>query len=474
MGPKLPDVPDAESVRPGPLEGGAVRQMQPVLWTKGLLLSPQHLQTQDRFLEDYVDFRLSAHASFPWGFQRLEIDHEALSGGTLALSDGAGIFPDGLLFDLRASDEAPEPKPLEDHWREDRDAIDVYLGVPERRPRGTNVTTDGGDANTRYVAEAVSRRDENTGGSERPIQIARKNLRLLTDVESLDGYAVLPVARVERSSTGEYGLASRFVPPVLDVRASDYLTSIARRLVELLSARSATLSGMRRERRKGLADFGVSDVANFWLLYTVNSHLPAVRHVFEGRSGHPGRLYQVMLSLAGALTTFSTDVRPSELPAYDHADLADCFSRLDDTLRGLLETVIPANHVSLTLEPTEPSVQATALDQDRYFDASEIYLAVGGEMESGTIPGKVPQLFKVSSADRIDVLIKQALPGVELRHVPEPPSALPVKLDFEYFRLDTSGAEWDAVRRARNLAVYVPSDFSDPRLELVILLPREG
>lgn len=447
--------------------------MQPVLWTKGLLLSPQHLQIQDRFLEDYVDFRLSAHAFCPWGFRRLEVDHEALSGGAFALSDAAGIFPDGLLFDLRDSDEAPGPKPLDDHWEDEREAMDLFLAVPELRPRGTNVTTDGGDASTRYVASAVARRDENTGGSERPVQVGRKNLRFLTEAESLDGHAVLPVARLERSSAGEYTLSSEFVPPVVDVRASDHLTSMARRLVEVLSARSATLSGMRRERRKGLADFGVSDVANFWLLYTVNSHLPAARHVLESEAAHPGRLYEAMLSLAGALTTFATDVRPSDLPTYDHSDLAGCFSRLDATVRELLETVVPANHVSLTLEPTEPSVQATALDRDRYFDAAETYLAVERGADESGIPGKVPQLFKVSSADRIDVLIKQALPGVGLRHVPDPPGSLPVKLDFEYFRLDTSGAEWDAVRRARNLAVYVPSEFEEPRLELVILLPRE-
>jgi hypothetical protein len=29
------------------------------------------------------------------------------------------------------------------------------------------------------------------------------------------------------------------------------------------------------------------------------------------------------------------------------------------------------------------------------------------------------------------------------------------------------------VTRARNLAVYVPSDFPEPQLELIVLLPQE-
>src|SRR5262249_53467445 len=54
--------------------GLTMRQMQPVLWTKGLVLSPQHLQIQDRYYEDLIDFRLNMLTFSPWGFQRLAID----------------------------------------------------------------------------------------------------------------------------------------------------------------------------------------------------------------------------------------------------------------------------------------------------------------------------------------------------------------------------------------------------------------
>src|SRR5690606_24308418 len=247
----------------------------------------------------------------------------------------------------------------------------------------------------------------------------------------------------------------------------------ARRLVELLSAKSATLAGQRRQRGQGLADFGVSDIANFWLLYTVNTHLPLFRHLFETRRGHPADLYTAMLELAGSLTTFSADVQPRDLPGYDHTDLGGCFTALDRLVRDLLETVVPANHVALPLKRTEPAVYATAIDQDRYFDAPEFYLAIKATMKQDELLRKVPQLIKVSAGDQVQRLIRQALPGVALRHVPHPPSALPIKGDYHYFLLDRTGDDWAAVRRARNLAVYAPSDFPDPQLELVILLPRQ-
>src|SRR4030095_17192961 len=50
-----------------------MRQLQPVLWTKGVLLSPQHLQLQDRFFEDSLNFQLSSLTFSPWGLLRLAV-----------------------------------------------------------------------------------------------------------------------------------------------------------------------------------------------------------------------------------------------------------------------------------------------------------------------------------------------------------------------------------------------------------------
>jgi hypothetical protein len=38
----------------------SMKQLKPVLWTKGTFLTPQHLQVQDRFIEDALNFRLQA------------------------------------------------------------------------------------------------------------------------------------------------------------------------------------------------------------------------------------------------------------------------------------------------------------------------------------------------------------------------------------------------------------------------------
>src|SRR5262245_37868464 len=145
-------------------------RLQPVIWKKGTLLSPQYLQTQDRFLENTLKFHLDALAFAPWGFRRLQISQEALAAGYFAISDAAGIFPDGLLFDIPDADTTPAPKPLADCFEADQNQLDIFLAIPHYRDRGLNVSMPETKADTRYLAEVAMLRDENTGLSERPVQ----------------------------------------------------------------------------------------------------------------------------------------------------------------------------------------------------------------------------------------------------------------------------------------------------------------
>ena len=447
-------------------------RLQPVIWSKGTSLTQQHLQMQDLFLESSLHFRLNALQFRPWGFSALQIDREALTAGTFLLNTASGIFPDGLLFDIPRSDAAPPPKPLLDCFEADQNEIDVYFAIPPWRDGGLNVAAPRVGADTRYIPQVTMLRDENTGLSEKPVLIARKNFRGLTQSELQQGTVSMRVARVKRSEAGVCTLDSTFIPPLLDFHASDYLVTIARRLSEMLFARSAALSGTRRQRNQSLAEFSASDIADFWLLYTVNSYAPLINHLYEAGTRHPERLFEAMAALTGSLTTFSTTLQPRDIPAYDHDNLSLCFTNLDEKLRALLETTVPTNCVALPLKLVRPSIYSTELAEDKYLKSTQMYLAVSAEVSQSEIIGKTPDLVKVCSASHIDHLMTYALPGVELTHVPTPPNAIPVKLRYNYFSLSQTGPAWEAVRRARNFAAYVPGDLPNPQLELLILLPQ--
>lgn len=451
-----------------------MKQLQPVLWSKGTFLTPQHMQLQDKFLEDSLTFRLQALKFCAWGFSEVVLDQELLADGQLAISRASGIFPDGLIFEIPGPDQPPPSKSLAEFFDPGMRDLDIYLSVPDYKDKGLNVAGLGRVATSRYLAEISTVRDDNTGTGEKPIQIARKNFRLLAANESREGSSTLRIANIEKTETGAFRLNPRFVAPLLEVRASDYLRGLVNGILEILTAKSAQLAGGRRQKNQSLADFTASDIANFWLLYTVNSNIPVLNHLLQGQRCHPEELFTALTALGASLTTFSPTIRPRDLPLYDHANLSKVFTDLDEKLRILLETVVPTNVVSLPLKQVNNTIYATALDQDKYLQNTRMYLAISADSAEDTIIRSVPRLVKVCSATHIEQLVSNALPGIQLTHVSTPPSAIPIKLKYQYFSLNQSGAAWDTIPRARNFAAYVPAEIPNPQMELIILLPQAG
>src|SRR5437764_6406568 len=133
----------------------AMKRLQPVIWMKGTFLSPQYLQTQDRFIESTLEFCMDALSFAPWGFKRLQINQDALDTGTFALTDAAGILPDGLIFDIPDSDPPPSPKLLVDCFEPDQKTLDVFLAIPHYRDRGLNVSIEQKKADPRFLPQVA-------------------------------------------------------------------------------------------------------------------------------------------------------------------------------------------------------------------------------------------------------------------------------------------------------------------------------
>lgn len=446
-------------------------KLLPVVWSKGVFLSPQHLQAQDRYMEDSLRFHLTALCPYPWGFTRVQIDSAALAAGVLSVTEASGSFADNLPFDIPEADDAPASRVIEGCFTDGRQRCQFFLAVPERRAAGINVSLSRDGMSARFLSEQHMLRDENSGTLlERPVSLARKNLQILAEGESTAGSVVLPLITIEKTEAGLYRPEPRFVPPMLTLQGSPVLASITKGLVELLVARSSQLAGARRQRNDSLADFSAADVANFWLLYTMNTELPEFRHMLESGSTHPEKLFGAMLRLAGSLMTFSSHYDQRDLPRYEHAASGQAFVLLDAVIRELLETVVPSNFVALPLKEMRPSVFATAIDKDQYFKDSRFYLAVSADMKEAELIQRFGQLAKVASATQIEGYIRQAMPGLRMVHVPVPPRAIPVKLRYQYFSLERTGEVWESVVRARNLAVYAPDELVNPQMELIVLL----
>lgn len=451
-----------------------MKNLRRVVWSKGMFLTPQHFQVNDNFIEDSLQFRLAASLFANWGVTSLNIDQEALANGTFTLHQCRGILPDGLPFSFPESDATPSGRPIVEYFAPTQDSMDVYLAIPEHHPQSMNFSSgSGADASggivTRYAVDTIEANDESSSNEQKTIQIARKNFRLLFEGQNLEGFTTLRIARIGRKDA-VYALDSDFIAPCVDITSSEQLMMLVRRLIEILATKSESLNANRRQRGQDLADFSVSETAHFWLLHTVNSCLPELKHIWAVRRGHPEILYLAMLKLAGALSTFSLDSKARELPDYDHDNLGRCFRLLDEKIRNLLETVIPSKCVSIPLRLIEKTIWAGTVNNEEYLRNSQFFLAIGAKMGVDDIIKRVPQVVKISPSDEMQNLIRLALPGITLRHTPAPPSAISFKMDNQYFSLNQTGRLWDKITQSRNISLHVPSEIVDAKIELLVVL----
>jgi type VI secretion system protein ImpJ len=446
-----------------------MKRIAKVVWSEGMFLTPHLFQQADDYHESLLHLRVKVSTPFHWGLTDLEIDREALINGQVSLIRCSGILPDGLPIQIPDGDEPPETRSIQSFFSPSIDRVGIYLAIPASRS-GANVSqagAGGGGRPVRYRAELVQVTDETAETNEGEVPLARKNFKLLFTGESLEDTVWIKVGDAGRTTAGSFELAETYVPPALTLPASPRLLATLRHLLELLTAKSTALSQQRRH----VADFGSSDMANFWLLHTVNSWIPILSHFFNAPARHPEHLYLALAQLVGELSTFALDADPRDLPAYDHEDLGRTFGELERKIRFLLETIIPTRYVIIPLEKTRELLHVGRVQDERLLKTAQFYLAVSAQMSAGRLIEEVPAKAKISSPEQIGDLIGRAVPGVELIHEPVPPSAIPVKAGFKYFHLSAHGRSWEHVGRARALALFLPDEFPEMKLELVAVKP---
>ena len=449
-----------------------MKNLSRVVWSEGMYLGPHHFQVQSRYFEDSIQFAASALWFEGYGLVGCGLDAEALRNGTLSVLHARGILADGLTFHMPECDPLPPARNIADLFPPTREKVTVLLAIPERQQNGVNCTLPGSPAvsSVRYTAESRPAYDETTGRDEKPVSFGRKNLVLLLETEIPEGDVGLPIARIQRDGSGHFIFDPDFIPPCTQIGASERLMQILRRLIGILDEKSAAMSSEGGAAGRTWAEYSTRDIAQFWLLHTVNSALAPLRQMFAVRRIHPEELYVEMLRLGGALCTFTIDSHPRELPLYNHMALDECFGALDHHIRVNLETVVPTNAVLIPLRKTADYFYEGDVTDQRCLDRSRWVFSIRAALGEVDLIARTPQLIKLCSKLFVPRLVERALPGMALTHLPVPPSAIAARVDAQYFSVSRGGPCWDHIVQTRQVGVYVPGDLPDATLELLVIL----
>ncbi len=451
-----------------------MKSLSRIVWQEGMHLAPHHFQAQSRFVEDSIHFAAAALWFRPYGLSARELDAEALKNGTARVIHAAGVMQDGLTFHIPDSDAMPEPRSIGDAFSPARDEHLLMLAIPRRRPDGLNFqigdASGGGDA--RFVAESCLLRDETNGLDERAVRIGRKNFRLLLDSEVDERMTALPLGRIRRDGSGRFAYEESYIPPCVEIAASDHLLLMLRNLVGALDEKSVALATAFRQDAQALADQARRDLASFWFLHTIHSSLGLLRHLSLTRRGHPEDLYRELSRLAGALCSFSTQTHPRDLPLYDHHQLTECFEALERHIRIHLDLVVPTNCVVIPLEQVEDYFWAADVKDARLIDRSRWMLGIQSPAGEARVIAGTPKLAKLCSDKFVRELVRRAVPGLPLTHLPVPPPQVPVRVESQYFGITKTGPCWEHIVQTRRVGIYVPGELPAPQMELVVLVEK--
>ena len=292
-----------------------------VVWQEGMTLDPHHFQQSDRHQAAMLNARVRSIAPFSWGFTHIEVDKDRLANGEFMLLSCGGVMPDGLPFEIAGSlGNVPETRNVAkyEHFTPSKEALNVYMAIPSLRVDGANVRLQDSKrhSQTRFTAYTSSLSDENTGENERPVDVARMNFQLLLEGESMQGYTVLQIAQIVRTSDGGFTLAEQYVPTSLSIGASEYIMSLASRVLQNL----VTHSGHISRRASGIfsqRETTPQDVLVFGRLGVINANIPVIKHYYEEPASHPESLFLALSSLAGQLYSYISNARtaPNEFPS---------------------------------------------------------------------------------------------------------------------------------------------------------------
>ncbi|CAE6821499.1 hypothetical protein R69746_06071 [Paraburkholderia aspalathi] len=434
-------------------------------------MTPQHFQQQalwDRFADERVARIASPE---PWGVEQVAFDTQALSINRLQLSSLAVRLPDGTFVDTETADRLPAVRDLTD-VPANIDAVVALVGLALVDPQGGNcIETDQKPARPRrFVREYLHVADINGEGKEE-ISVERHALALLFDFETVGDYVTCPIGRFVRNAQGRFEIDPTFVPPCLFLSASERLTERMNRLSEILGAKSASLAVRRRERSDQIADYAVADVSLFWLLHSVNSSWPDLARLCQAPHQHPERLYGVLARLAGSLLTFSTTETLQAIPPYDHHAPEPVFAELESLIRTLLDTVIPSRVVPIALERVRGTIWVGKINDERLVDGADYYLSVQSGLPAHALLEQLPRLCKAGAPDEVEQIVNSALPGIPLRTMSRLPAAIPIRVENQYFALDSAHPAFKRMVTTRACQFYVPASIPDVSLELYAVLP---
>jgi type VI secretion system protein ImpJ len=204
----------------------------------------------------------------------------------------------------------------------------------------------------------------------------------------------------------------------------------------------------------------------------MNRAEPVVLHLIQVSGLHPEAVYRILLGLAGELATFASETkRPPEFPPYRHEDLDASYTPLIGRLREYLNREYVERAIAIPIQERQFGFRIALVEDRSLLAGSRFVLAARANLDSQTLRNRLPAQTKVGPVEKIQELVKLALPGIALRPMPTAPLEIPFHAGCDYFELDRNSEYWKQLVTGGGFGLHIGGEF--PALELELWAIRE-
>ena len=429
----------------------------PVHWCEGLFLQPHHLQSADRYWTEATQTSQLWDHHYSYGVRKIEFSEDAIANYQFQLNVCHARTKDGTLVSLEAGQE-PDRVDLKEAFSGES-VVTAYLAVPKLKLGRANVGSLTDPGKHRYVENTLSVPDESLGGNDQEVQLRELNVQVRLSTQDLEGYDLLPIARIQRAGEKEATpqLDVDYIPPVLAIDAWPILgRDIVRAIYDVIGQKVEILAETVVNRNVTLVSQEPGDLNRLMMLSELNAAY-ATLHVLTFASGvHPLVAYTELVRVVGQLSIFGPARRCPEIPRYDHDDLGGIFYWVKRQIEALLDSIGGYEYEQRFFEGEGQGMRVTL--ENKWLGADWTWY-VGvlrgdlGEKDCLAMLSPGALNWKLGSARQVEALFRYGQAGLELTPAPQAPRALPPSRDWIYFEVSRLGAAWKDVMETQTLAM---------------------
>lgn len=430
---------------------------EPVLWSEGMFLRPQHFQAADRFWTETLQTSEQWDHPYNYGLYSIEISPESISNYQVQITSCSARMRDGTQIRRSAGQEFDRID-LKKAF-ETQDSVTLYLAVPLVRMGRMNIGNANGSGQHRWVEVQQAFADEAAGGNEQEVGLRAVNVQLLLSTDDLSGFEKLPVCRIQRAGDKEATprIDTSYFPPVLTVDAWEALgKGEVRSVYDKIGQKLEMVSEQVVNRGISLAAQEPGDLERVFMLRVLNEAYATVGCLTLAAGIHPFTVYTELCRVVGMLAIFSKERRLQQLPRYDHDDLARVFKwmhvEIDRLLGGVREYEFEQRAFIGAGQGMQVSLEAKWLNPTWDWFV--------GVKPSNITPNECRELLSVGNLDwkmgssaQVDMLFRLRAEGVHIVPLQQEPRALPAHGGWIYYEVSRDNAAWKDVLATQTLAM---------------------